>query len=175
MSRSRYPKWVRDEAIKLLSAGYSYREVANKLSKAKPPDGLPNPDYLPTERTLRNWLKEWEKKQKAVQVPAQVVETDTKAMPPGNWIERDRATTGELPLVPHWLAPLVLNYQPGARVATGMKLLTPSAQFWANLLPSQKDKLLELVEWLGESPEDYLWKIEQGRPPGGRGGLRLVR
>jgi hypothetical protein len=80
-----------------------------------------------------------------------------QAKPPKNWINAHKAKTGKLPPIPDYLLPVVLpsSYSPGEPVTKNIELITASGQFWNRLLPSQKDELMELVEWLGEDPRDY--------------------
>jgi hypothetical protein len=93
-----------------------------------------------------------------------------------NWIDDHRLKHNELPLIPDFMAPMVEDYLPGARVSKGMKLkkAPPSAQFWCQeLLPSQRDKVLQLVEWLGQNREDYQEMIKR-HIPGSPSPIRIV-
>jgi hypothetical protein len=80
-----------------------------------------------------------------------------QAKPPKNWIDAHKAIYGKFPPIPDYLLPVVLpsSYSQGGPVTKDVKLTTASGQFWNNLLPSQKDELMQLVEWLGEDPRDY--------------------
>ena len=93
---------------------------------------------------------------------------------PLNWVEAYKREKGMLPPMPGYLLPVVANYVPGEPISENIQLVTPSTQFWNNLLPSQQDQLLKLVEWLGQNPEDYLARMKMMSPPG-KPGMRLLR
>ena len=86
--------------------------------------------------------------------------------PPKNWIDAHKAIHGEFPPIPDYLLPVVLpsSHSPGEPVTKNIELITPSAQFWNRLLPSQQDELLELVEWLGQDRRDYIAKMKKMLP-----------
>ncbi len=84
---------------------------------------------------------------------------------PINWIDAYESEHGELPPVPEYLLPVVQNYSHGESISKRIQLITPSAQFWSRLLPSQQDQLLELVKWLGQDPRDYLEVMKRMSPP----------
>jgi len=86
---------------------------------------------------------------------------------PINWIDAHKRQHGKFPPVPDYLLPVVQNYSAGKPVSKEIQLITPSMQFWANLMPSEREKLLGLVEWLGIDPQDYEEKIKRHAPPGG--------
>ncbi len=91
-----------------------------------------------------------------------------------NWIDACKNRSGgRFPPIPEFLSEVVVDYFPGMSVSKDIQLLTPSVQFWARLLPSQRDQLLELVKWLGQDPRDYEEKIRRGAPPGGRPRIRF--
>jgi len=149
-----YPEQLKQQAVKLCD-GRSAGQVLKALQKE-----FPN-EEMPTERTIRRWRNE-----KATAPMAEVSKT-----PPTNWIDDWEKQYGELPPIPDFMARLVEDYLPGARVSKGMKLkeAPPSAQFWNHeLLHSQRDKVLQLVEWLGQNREDYQEMIKRyipGSPP----------
>jgi len=92
-----------------------------------------------------------------------------------NWIDAYKNRSGgRFPPIPEFLSDVVVDYSPGMPVSKMVQLLTPSAQFWARLLPSQREKLLQLVKWLGQDPRDFEEKIRRGAPPGGKAGIRWV-
>jgi hypothetical protein len=91
-----------------------------------------------------------------------------------SWIRAYMVKYWNLPPVPSFMSGLVLNYSPGMLVSKNMQLITPSAQFWKKLLPSEKDSLLQLVEWLGQDPRNYKASIKAMSPPGGTS-IRLHR
>ncbi len=71
----------------------------------------------------------------------------------------------ELPLLPDFIAKLVEDYLPGARVSKGMKLTIPSAQYWNHvLLPSEREQTLQLVGWLGLDRDDFVEMIKRHTP-----------
>ncbi len=82
-----------------------------------------------------------------------------------NWINAYEREHGELPQVPEYLEDVVVGYFPGMIISKDIHLLSPSLQYWGRLLPSQKDKLLELVEWLGYDSRDYIAKMQMSAPP----------
>jgi hypothetical protein len=92
---------------------------------------------------------------------------------PPNWIEKYRNRYRKLPPLPDYLRPVVPSYSPGEPISKNMELITPSAQFWNRLLPSQQDELLELVEWLGQDRRDYLAHMRMMLPPGGSKSIHL--
>jgi hypothetical protein len=91
-----------------------------------------------------------------------------------NWIRAYMVKYWNLPPVPSFMSGLVLNYSPGMLVSKNMQLITPSVQFWKKLLPSEKDRLLQLVEWLGQDPRNYEASIKAMSPPSGAS-MRLHR
>lgn len=89
-----------------------------------------------------------------------------------DWIEAYKLEHGELPALPEYLLELVNNYTLGEPVHKDIKVKIASVQYWRRLKPSQKEKFLELVDWLGLDRRDYLAEMESRRPPGG-GKFRL--
>lgn len=83
----------------------------------------------------------------------------------GNWIDTYYYCYGELPVVPPWMGPLIMGYYDGMQVYQGMTVLVASVQFWNSLMPSQQEQVLQLIDWLGESREDYVWMIYHLGPP----------
>ena len=82
-----------------------------------------------------------------------------------NWIDAYKNRSGgKFPSIPEFLNGVVVGYFPGMPVSKDVQLLTPSVQFWARLLPSQRDQLLELVKWLGQDPRDYLEQMKKMLP-----------
>jgi len=98
-----------------------------------------------------------------------------KTSKPVNWIDTYESRHGKLPPMPDFLLPVAPpSYSPGEPVSKTMgPPLRPSAQLWRNLLPSQRDQLLQLVEWLGLDPRDYVEMIRRMAPPGSPKGMRL--
>jgi hypothetical protein len=90
-----------------------------------------------------------------------------------NWIEAYKSTHhGRLPLIPEVTSKVVVNYSPGAMVSKNIELSIPSAQWWNALLPSQKEQILQTVDWLSQhnadwwckSREDYIQMIRRHMP-----------
>jgi Ca2+/Na+ antiporter len=81
-----------------------------------------------------------------------------------NWIERHRLEHGELPELPQYLLEVVENYTAGQPISKDIKVKISSGQLWNRLDPSQRDKLLELVEWTGKDRRDYLAQMERMKP-----------
>ena len=132
---------------------------------------MPYDEVLSLSKDLQDWIikiPEWKGKLEK-QGLRQIEE-------PVNWIDDHRLKHNELPPIPDFMAPLVVDYLPGARVSKEMKLkkAPPSAQFWCQeLLPSQRDKVLQLVEWLGQNREDYQEMIKR-HIPGSPSSIRIV-
>lgn len=91
--------------------------------------------------------------------------TATPAPAPNTWIDAYYATNGELPPVPDWMLPLMPELKAGDRFRKGVIFLSAGAQYWARRSPTEKEMILETVLWLGGDPNDYLWEMEQRRPP----------
>ena len=91
---------------------------------------------------------------------------------PANCIDDHLAKYGELPIIPESVSKVVVNYSPGARVSKNMELSIPSAQWWNGLLPSQREQILQTVDWLYKhkkdweckNREDYQAMINRGIP-----------
>lgn len=91
--------------------------------------------------------------------------TSTTTSTSNTWIDEYFSIHSDLPLVPEWLAPLIIELETGDKIRLGVTMTRPSAQFWARRSPSEKQMILETVSWLGGDPDDYLWQIEQCSPP----------
>ena len=83
---------------------------------------------------------------------------------PINWIDAYKKRYGKMLPVPDFLQPVLLNCSAGQPVSKDIKLRPMSGQFWNGLLPSQKDKLSELVGWLGQDPRDYVETMRRMLP-----------
>ena len=77
------------------------------------------------------------------------------AKKPATWISTHQAQTGKLPSIPDYLLPVVQRYTKGNPITKEIELIPMSGQFWNNLLPSQRDELKQIVEWLGMNWDDY--------------------
>ncbi|MBI4295578.1 MAG: hypothetical protein HY667_00525 [Chloroflexi bacterium] len=91
---------------------------------------------------------------------------DYKQKASANWIEQHKMKTGKLPPISDYLLDVVQNYTKGLPINKSIKVITPSAQFWNRLLPSQQDELLSIVSWLGEDTRDYIARMKAVSPPG---------
>jgi hypothetical protein len=84
------------------------------------------------------------------------------------WIEEYKNKyNGLLPPLPDYLVELANNYTKDKPISKSIEMITPSRQFWNNLYPSQQEKLLDLVRWLGIDPRDYISQMEKLSPPKG--------
>ena len=69
------------------------------------------------------------------------------------------------PKIEDFMIPLIVNYVHGMKVSKDIQLRVPSAQLWnKKLSPSQRDKILNLVKWLGQDPRDYVDNISKSSP-----------
>ncbi len=75
---------------------------------------------------------------------------------PLNWIERYRIQYGRYPQLPEYLHPLVNKYTKGEPVSKDIEPIAPSGQLWNRMVTSQKKEWKEMVEWLGEDPQDLV-------------------
>ncbi len=133
-----HPK-IKQRALELIREGYVAQKIADIISQE-----LKDSPKSPCERTIRRWKNEAETS----------TNSEVNKTPSLNWIEAYKAKWGELPLIPDWLSKLVKGYFPGQKVSKEMKL-NYSPPYWCSLLPSQQKQVLELVEWLGQDPDDY--------------------
>jgi hypothetical protein len=83
----------------------------------------------------------------------------------GNWIAQYKLLHGELPSIPEYILPVVIKYEKGKPISKEIELITMSGQYWNNLLPSQREQLKSLVEWLGMNWDDYLEQMRRSLPP----------
>jgi hypothetical protein len=83
----------------------------------------------------------------------------------GNWIVQYQKRHGKLPSIPEYMLPVVINYEKGNPISRDIKLITMSGQYWNNLLPSQREQLKSLVEWLGMNWDDYYEQMRRSLPP----------
>jgi hypothetical protein len=83
---------------------------------------------------------------------------------PPNWIDAHKAKTGKLPPLPDRLASLFRNYSSGQPVSKGMEPITPSGQTWDGLRSREQKQWQQVIEWLGEDPEDYLEDMRKMLP-----------
>lgn len=90
-----------------------------------------------------------------------------------NWIEvYMNKHKGRLPLIPEFMLQVVKD-KTTKRVSKNMELSIPSLQWWNRLLCSQKEQILQTIDWLGQNRQDYLERINR-LIPGHPYDLRLV-
>ena len=74
-----------------------------------------------------------------------------------NWIvDYQHRHKGQLPPLPEYLLPIAIGYTQGQPISKSTQVRSASAQLWNKLSRSQQKELLQLVEWLGQDPKDYL-------------------
>ncbi|MEE8471812.1 MAG: hypothetical protein V3S82_01455 [Dehalococcoidia bacterium] len=120
--------------------------------------------YFPSPATKRN--DEW--------IESRLQGLEKLKESPANWIDAHKIETGTLPSLAEELLPLAINCSAGQPISKEIKLTRPSMQFWQRLLPSHKEQLLELVEWLGQDQRDYIEMLRRGAPPGDGQQIRLI-
>jgi hypothetical protein len=81
-----------------------------------------------------------------------------------NWIMLHERQNKELPLIPDYLLPVVIGERKGQRISKDIQLRPMSSQFWNRLLPSQRDELKQLVEWLDMNWDDYYELMRRATP-----------
>ena len=85
-----------------------------------------------------------------------------------NWIVAHKAKTGKFPVIPSSLLTLVDKYTTGKPISKDIKLKErPSLQAWGRLTPENKERFLQIMDWLGLDRYDFMQNIEDSRPPGG--------
>jgi len=85
-----------------------------------------------------------------------------------NWIIAHQAKTGKLPPIPKSLRSMVINYTPGKTISKQIELnLRPGHQQWYRLTQNNKDRFLQIMDWLGLDRYDFEQNLEDTRPPGG--------
>jgi len=160
-----YQPRIKQRALELIQEGYALEKVANILSKE-----FKDELKTPCERTIGRW-----RNKKATASMAEVSKT-----PPTNWIDDWESQCGELPLVPEFMRPVVRD-KAAKRVSKNIELSIPSLQWWASLLPSQKEQVMQTVDWLSKhnkdwwckSREDYLAMVKR-LTPGNPSTIRLI-
>ncbi len=76
-----------------------------------------------------------------------------------NWVKAYEFHNHKLPPLPDRLFDLVHNYERGQPISKNIEFIPLSGQGWAGLKPSEQKKYIQLVEWRGEDPDDYIPKI----------------
>ena len=82
-----------------------------------------------------------------------------------NWIHDHVRKSGDTPALPGFLVPFAVTYVRGAPISRDLKLRPMSCQSWNRLDPGQRQRLRELVQWLGWKWEDY-WDWSEQLWPG---------
>ena len=83
-----------------------------------------------------------------------------------DWIERELVLTDELPRIPNWFfhplaeEPFLLKAEKGDRVEQGQKFWIDDRD-WCDLEATQRLMVMDYVEWLGTTIDD--WLDEQNR------------
>ena len=91
---------------------------------------------------------------------------DKDAQP--TWIEAN--TVGNKPPpVPNWMLPVIINYKKESPIDNNIEVIPCSGQYWNELKAPQQAKILELVEWLGGSADEYVRDFEKMFPNSPRG------
>ena len=72
-----------------------------------------------------------------------------------NWIDSYKRSNNQYPSIPDFILPLVIRHKEGDHASKDIQLRPMSGQYWNRLLPSQRDELRQLVEWLGMNWDDY--------------------
>jgi hypothetical protein len=93
-----------------------------------------------------------------------------------NWIIAYQAKKGKLPAIPESLKSMVINYAPKKTISKQIELnLRPSNQQWHRLTSDNKERFLQIMDWLGLDRYDFLQCLEDARPPGGQATTHLHR
>ncbi len=81
-----------------------------------------------------------------------------------DWID-----SKNLPMLPDALLPVVIGHEKGKPISKDIKVISCSNQYWHSLSDDEQSKILELVEWTGESKEEYMRKMRAVLPKNPRG------
>lgn len=85
-----------------------------------------------------------------------------------NWIVAYKARYGKLPQLPNSLLQAVDNYTAGEAISKKMTVRRISMQYWHGLTDDNRNRLLQLIDWLGLDHIEYLQEMKDGAPPGGK-------
>jgi len=86
------------------------------------------------------------------------------AFEPANWIEKYKREHHKLPPIPDYFHDIVPSYVKGEPITLNIEVIPMSGQFWNRLLPSQKQELREMLEFLKINPDDYIAKMQRMLP-----------
>ena len=81
-----------------------------------------------------------------------------------SWIEDYEMKHKKLPELPDHLLGQVNKYSKGEPISLDVKMLIPSGQCWSNMTPTEQQEWRELVEWVGQSPDDLLKQMRKMLP-----------
>lgn len=92
---------------------------------------------------------------------------DVQRVEKPTWIEEYQTENAKLPSIPDILKSLILG---DVKDISKIQIIPISGQKWHNLTQNEKNQLLELVEYTGQSAEDYcrLWQSQLPRTPRGK-------
>lgn len=87
-----------------------------------------------------------------------------------DWIAAYREKVAKNPVLPDVFLPVVNKYEKGEPISQDIEVIPISGQQWHNLTQSEKNQLLELIEFTGQSAEEYTrsWQIMLPRNPRGK-------
>ncbi len=89
-----------------------------------------------------------------------------------NWIDDCKNRHGKLPPLPDYLLGVVNYYTSGEPISKGIQPITPSGQWWNSRVPSEQKQWRQLVEWLGQDPEDLLAHMRMMLPKDPKSGRK---
>ena len=81
-----------------------------------------------------------------------------------SWIEIYEMKNKKLPELPEHLLGQVYKYSKGEPISLDVQMLVPSGQCWNNMTPSEQQEWRELVEWVGQNPDDLLKQMRKMLP-----------
>ena len=144
-----------DQATKLWSyfQSFTITKIEGKETTPTPEsEPTPTPTKVMPERTARIGGKQYPEP------------WASPVLTSSNWVVSYFETAGELPTVPNSLLRLFRNVKAGDKLPLNTEISIPSSQFWNNLLPSERQTMLDIVEWYGMPAKDYLWWIAAMTP-----------
>ena len=78
------------------------------------------------------------------------------------WIEVYEMKYKKLPELPDHLLGQADKYIDA--ISKELEMLVPSGQCWSNMTPTEQQEWRELVEWVGQSPDDLLKQMRKMLP-----------
>ena len=79
-----------------------------------------------------------------------------------SWIIDYQEKHKTLPKLPDHLLGQVSQYVDA--ISKELEMLVPSGQCWSNMTPTEQQEWRELVEWVGQSPDDLLKQMRKMLP-----------